>query len=240
MRPTVLLLHAFPLDHRMWDEQAAALVDAGWPVVAPDLPGSWPGAGFADWAGHALALVDGPIVPVGLSMGGYLAFELWRRAPERIEALVLCDTRPGPEPPEGRAARDELIRLVQERGVGAAARAMLQRALAPGASPAAAERFRELVLAQEPGTVVRAIEAIRDRADSRDLLPTIDRPVLVACGLEDAVTPLEEAEAMAAALPDAFLLPLPGAGHLPALETPQLLADAIVGFLGARLPEDDD
>ncbi|MGH3094201.1 MAG: alpha/beta fold hydrolase, partial [Gaiellaceae bacterium] len=91
--PTVLLLHAFPLDARMWEPHQAALESAGYAVTAPNLPGEPPEVGFDAWARRTLADVAGELVPVGCSMGGYLVFELWRQAPERIRALALLDTR---------------------------------------------------------------------------------------------------------------------------------------------------
>ncbi|MDQ3859328.1 MAG: alpha/beta hydrolase, partial [Actinomycetota bacterium] len=94
-RPRVLLLHAFPLDCRMWTDTKRALEGAGWPVSAPDLPGPDAEPSLGAWADRVLASTDGRLVPVGASMGGYLAFELWRRARERIAALVLVATRAG-------------------------------------------------------------------------------------------------------------------------------------------------
>ncbi|MGH3035511.1 MAG: alpha/beta fold hydrolase, partial [Gaiellaceae bacterium] len=88
MKPAALLLHAFPLDARMWDGQRTVLERAGYPVVAPDLPGPEPELGFQNWARRVSGLVEGQFLPVGVSMGGYLAFELWRQAAERIPALV--------------------------------------------------------------------------------------------------------------------------------------------------------
>ena len=113
-RPVVLLLHAFPLDARMWEAQRSALEDAGYDVVAPDLPGAEADIGFGPWAERVLGEVEDDFVPVGISMGGYLTFELWRRARTRIPALVLADTRSAADTPEQRQARDDTIRLLGE------------------------------------------------------------------------------------------------------------------------------
>ena len=115
-RPAVLLLHAFPLDERMWDGIAPAVVDAGYEVVAPDLPGEELELGFPAWARRVLGLVGGPFVPVGSSMGGYLAFELWRQARDRIPAMALVGSRATADSPEQRLARDDSIRLLGEAG----------------------------------------------------------------------------------------------------------------------------
>jgi len=230
MRPTVVLLHAFPLDSRMWAGHREALEAAGYAVVAPDLPGE-PEATFAAWAQRVLRLVEGDFIPVGASMGGYLIFELWRQAPDRIRALVLADTRAAPEAPEARTAREETIRLAGDEGVAAVWALMQGRLLAPGAAPEVVGRAREIALGQPVSGIVATLEAIRDRADSRPTLPTIDVPALVVVGEEDVLTPPTAAEEMAAAIPGARLVVIPGCGHLPPLEKPGDFRAALLAFL---------
>jgi 3-oxoadipate enol-lactonase len=230
--PTVLLLHAFPLDARMWDGQRAALEAAGHRVVAPDLPGPAPELGFDAWARRVLALVDGDFVPVGCSMGGYLAFELWRQARERIAALALVDTRATPDTPEQREARNDAIRLLGEAGREVFWDDLAPRLFAAGAEPAVVARAREIALEQPVTGLVAAQETIRDRPDSRPTLATVDVPVLVLVGEEDGMTPPADAEAMAAAVDGARLVRVAGAGHLSPLERPDDVAEALVGFLG--------
>lgn len=229
--PTVLLLHAFPLDERMWEGQRAALEAAGHRLVAPRLPGPEPELGFDVWAQRVLGLVDGAFVPVGCSMGGYLAFELWRQAQERIPALALVDTRATPDTPEQREARNDAIRLLGEAGREAFWDDLAPRLFSAGADPAVVARAREIALEQPVTGLVAAQETIRDRVDSRPTLATIDVPVLVAVGEEDGMTPPADAEAMAAAIPGASLVRLAGAGHLAPLERPDRVAEALVGFL---------
>lgn len=231
MPPTILLLHAFPLDSRMWDGHREALEEAGYPVVAPDLPPADGDASLSAWAPRVLGLVDGDFVPVGVSMGGYLAFELWRQDPRRIRALALVDTRAAPEAPEARAAREETIRVAREDGPAGVWERMRDRLLAPDADPGAAERARGLALEQPAPRLVAMLEAIRDRADSRPTLATIDVPALVVVGEEDALTPPEAAEEMAAGLPNARLVRIPGCGHLPPLERPDELRRILSAFL---------
>ena len=231
-RPTVLLLHAFPFDSRMWQAPRAALEEAGWHTVAPDLPGPDGENTLTGWADRVLGTIDGPLVPVGVSMGGYLALELWRGAPERVTGLVLADTRAGPDSPDGRAARDESIRVVCEEGVAELWEGLEPKIFAPGVGPDVAARAREIVLEQGSSRLRLALEAIRDRPDSTDMLSAIDVPVLVLVGEEDAITPPVEAERMAASLADARLVRIPGAGHLTPLEAPERFTDALLGFLG--------
>jgi pimeloyl-ACP methyl ester carboxylesterase len=228
---TVLLLHAFPLDARMWDETRSELGDAA--VVAPTLPPEGGGRTLSGWAGALLGLVEGKLVPVGISMGGYLAFELWRQAPERISGLVLSDTRASPETEEGRAGRERTIRLIREQGATGLWEEMEPKLFSPAAEPEVVERARSLVLGRNPDDLVTCVEAIRDRPDSRPTLPTIDVPTLVLVGEKDTLTPPPEAAAIASGIPGAKLVTIPGAGHLPPLERP----GAFLGSLRALLAE---
>jgi 3-oxoadipate enol-lactonase len=220
----------------MWTDLASALDEAGYTVVAPDLPGEEPELGFDTWARRVLDLVDGPFVPVGCSMGGYLAFELWRRAPERITALVLADTRATPDSPEQREARDDSIRVLGEAGREAFWDDLAPRLFAEGADPGVVERARAITFEQPLTGLVATQETIRDRADSHPTLPTIDVPALVLVGDEDRLTPPADSEAMVAALPDARLSRIAGAGHLAPLEQPDVVDSAVRAFLQEVAP----
>jgi pimeloyl-ACP methyl ester carboxylesterase len=166
-RPTVLLLHAFPLDARMWAPHQAALEAASYAVRAPNLPGEPPEVGLDAWARRTLAEVTGDLVPVGCSMGGYLAFELWRQAPERIRALALLDTRATPDTPEQRQARDDSIRLLGEAGFEPFWEGLAPRLFAPNADEEVVARARAMATEQPLAGLVAALETLRDRADSR-------------------------------------------------------------------------
>ena len=230
-RPAVLLLHAFPFDARMWDGIRPALEDAGFEAVAPNLPGADVELGFEKWSQRVLELVTDFFVPVGSSMGGYLAFELWRRAPERIAAMALVGTRATPDSPEQREARDDSIRLLGEAGREPFWDELAPRLFGPGTDPAVVAAARALALEQPITALVAAQETIRDRVDSRSALPTIEVPVLVVVGEEDKLTPAADAEAMVAALPNARLSRIAGAGHLAPLERPDVVAGLLVEFL---------
>jgi 3-oxoadipate enol-lactonase len=177
---------------------------------------------MAAWATKILAATEGPLVPVGSSMGGYLAFELWRQASDRIVGLGLVGTRPGADSPEAREAREATLRLLAEGGV-AALWAQMEPKLT--AAPVPMEPARDEV------RVANAVKAIRDREDSTALLPEIGVPVLVVAGTEDALIPPAESEAMAAALPNARLVLMPGVGHLPPVERPDELSAELLAFL---------
>lgn len=223
---TVLLLHAFPLDGRMWDPQRRVLEREGYEVVAPDLPGEPPEIGFDAWARRVLGSVEGAILPVGCSMGGYLAFELWRQARERITAIALVDTRATPDTAEQRQARDDAIRVLGEAGFDP-----FWDGLAPNLFAGEDPGARALAADQPVTGLVAALETLRDRPDSRGTLATIDVPVLVVVGEADRITPPSDAEAMADALADARLVRVAGAGHLSPLERPDEISDVLLGFV---------
>ena len=213
-----------------------ALEEAGFAAVAPDLPGADLELGFPAWAQRVLALVEGNFVPVGSSLGGYLAFELWRQAPERITAMALVGTRATPDSPEQREAREDSISLLGEAGREAFWEELAPRLFAPGVDPAVVVAAREVALEQPITALVTAQETIRDRADSRPTLPTIHVPVLVLVGDEDRLTPPSDSESMVAALPNARFSRLAGAGHLTPLERPDAVAKLLLEFFEETAP----
>jgi 3-oxoadipate enol-lactonase len=229
--PTALLLHAFPLDSRMWKEQRAELERAGYPVKAPDLPGEPLEIGFDAWARRLLAQVEGDLVPIGSSMGGYFAFELWRQAPERIHALALIGSRATADTPEQREARDETIRVLGEDGFEPFWNGLAPRLIASGTDSQVVERARSIAAEQPVTALVATLETLRDRPDSRETLPTIDVPVLVAVGEDDQVTPPADAEAMVGQIANARFLRIAGAGHLVPLERTGEVSAALLDLL---------
>jgi pimeloyl-ACP methyl ester carboxylesterase len=228
---TVLLLHAFPVDARMWDAQRAVLEEAGYRVEVPDLPGEPPEVGLDAWARRLLPSLAGDLVPVGCSMGGYLAFELWRQERDRIRALVLADSRATADSPEQQQARDDTIRLLGEAGKPAFWEGLGPKLFSAGVDPDLVEQTRTVVLEQPITGLVTVLETLRDRPDSRSTLAEIDVPVLVLVGEADELTPPADSEAMVAALRDAQFLTIAGAGHLSPLERPAEVGRAVLGFL---------
>lgn len=170
----------------------------------------------------------------GLSMGGYVCFELIRRAPDRVTRLALLDTQARADSPEAAQRRRDLMALA-ERGefLGVAPRLLplflhpdhIER-LGPVVTAMAAAVGKEAFLRQQ--------RAILDRPDSRPLLPSIRCPTLVLCGRQDRLTPPSLHEEMAAAIPDATLVVLPNCGHLAPLERPQAVAAQLLAWLEAR------
>ena len=227
----VLLLHAFPLDARMWEAQRRALEGAGHDVVAPELPGPDADIGFDVWAKRVLGEVGGDFVAVGISMGGYLAFELWRQAAGRIPALVLADTRATPDTPEGKEGRDDAIRILGEAGFDPFWEGLAPKLFAPSADAAVVSRARALADEQEITALTSALLTLRDRVDSRPTLETIDVPTLVIVGEEDSLTPPQDAAELEEGIERARLVRIPNVGHLTPLEAPEEFSSALLSFL---------
>ena len=233
-----VLLHAFPLDRRMFLDLAQRLTSRG-RFILPDLRGfgeSDPGAPYsiADLADDVAALLDElkleRAVVGGVSMGGYVALAFAARHPRRLAGLLLADTKAAADTAETRAARDEAATLVRTEGVAAYVDKQLPKLLAPTATPAVQDEVR-LFGRQSAEGVIAGLAALRDRPDRRGELAAITCPTLVVVGTDDAVTPPAEAEAMATAISNAVLVEIPAAGHLANLEAPLPFAQAVSGFL---------
>jgi len=168
-------------------------------------------------------------------MGGYVIFEFLRRWRHRVRGLVLMDTRAEADGAEARRARDAAGATAREAGAAAIAESMLPKLLAPGSAeraPEMVERIRRMMTDTPVAGIVGALAAMRDRQDSTDLLPTLGGiPTLIVVGEEDAVTPPDAARRMAGAIPNARLLLVPGAGHLPPVERPSETSAALLEFL---------
>lgn len=241
----LVLLHAFPLGARMWEPQQA-LADHGWHLVMPQFrgfdcngPDGADAVSMGDYASDVADLLDtlgiASAVVGGISMGGYVALELYRHAPELFRGLILADTRAEADSAEARANRTRLIALAASGGASAIADDLLPGLLGESTRTTQAGvegRVRALVLANQPSALQSALRAMMTRHDSTVLLPSIAVPTLVVVGEEDVLTPPALGAAMAAAIPNATLARLPRAGHLASLEQPQAFNSALLAFLG--------
>ena len=192
------------------------------------------------YADDLVAVLDavgvGQAVVCGLSMGGYILFELLRRYPERVRAAVLCDTRPQADAAEARRNRDELAALAVERGPEAVAERLLAGLLAPATladQPEVMTQCREMARRYSVPGMVGALRAMRERPDSTPLLGTIRVPTLIVVGAEDRPTPPPLAQGMAEAIPGARCAVIPGAGHVAPLEQPLATSRVLADFLDA-------
>ncbi len=241
---TLVLLHAFPLGARMWEPQQA-LAASGWHVVMPQFrgfdcstPDGLDAQSLDDYAADVADLMQtlsvSRAVIGGLSMGGYVALALYRRAPALFAGLILADTRAEADSKEARANRTRLIALAGAAGVSGVADDMLPKLLGAttqSTQPAIEGRVRALIAANQVGAVQAALRGMMTRDDSTELLPSIAVPALVVVGDEDTLTPPAASETMASALPSATLVVIPQAGHLSNLEQPQAFNAAVLSFL---------
>lgn len=224
--PPVLLLPGMMLDRRMYAGQLAGLARAP-AILVGDLTRS---ETIEDMATDVLAAAPPRFALVGLSMGGIVAFEVWRRARERVTHLALLDTTPYPDRPQRRELRLEQIAKVET--------GRLKEVLLESMKPLyLARRNRgdrrllasivDQALALGPDVFRRQSLALRDRRDSLETLPTIDCPSLVLCGREDEICPVDWHAAMAAAMPRADLVVLADCGHLSTMEEPGAVTAAL-------------
>jgi 3-oxoadipate enol-lactonase len=237
---TLLLVHGFPFDGRMWTHQEAALGSVR-RVIAADLPGhgrdgSSPETSMDGMARALATRLDAEGIDAvdlgGLSMGGYVCFAFWRLFPGRVRSLALIDTKSGADNEAGRKARDDTAASVREKGVSVLAESMMPRLFTEAAPADARELAQRMILETQVETAAADLTAMRDRPDSATTLATITVPTLVVVGDADPITPPAESEAMAAAIPGARLVIVPGASHLAPMERPEAVNQALRDFLG--------
>jgi pimeloyl-ACP methyl ester carboxylesterase len=202
----VVLLHGWPVSERVWVPQVTAVRDAGLEAWAPHLYGRGPS--IDDWAAQLLREVDGPLVPVGHSMGGYCALALARRAPERIVGLGLVSSRADADSFQRRRFREEQI-----------------GELRAGRRPDLADEdtdLEQLAVAQE---------AMRDRLDLTGVAASFGGPLLVCVGDRDELVSVEEARALAENALDGRLEVFEGAGHFVAIDQPERFTEVLLDFV---------
>lgn len=239
----VVFLHGFPHDRSLWAPQIGALVDRC-RCIAPDLRGFGESEvrgpySMARYADDVVALLDmlqiERAVIAGLSMGGYVAFEFWRRHRARVRGLILADTRAGVDSAEGRAKREAMNATVRAEGVEAIVDAQLSGMLGKTTRekhPVLVDSVKRMLSRAPAEGVIGALEAMLCREDSTAMLVGIDVPTMVVVGEEDVLTPPAEARAMHSAIRGSRLEILPGAGHLSNLERPASFNHVTSEFVG--------
>lgn len=243
-KDVVVLLHAFPLNRGMWARTVTAL-EKRHRVITVDYRGF--GRSGLPTEALTMELVAQDVRAVlehlrveraavaGLSMGGYVSFELYRQAPGLFRGLALCDTKAGNDTPEGAAGREAFAKNAIEKGLRWVTDEMTPKLLKPQPDPAAVREVAVLIGQATPAGVAAAQRGMAKRPDSFPTLATIACPTLVVVGEQDTLTPPAESEKLVAGIKGAKLVKIPNAGHLPAIENPEPFNAALAEFF-AGLP----
>lgn len=244
----LLLVHGFPLSSQMWEPVLPPLAEAA-RVITVDLRGFGDSQAPADGytmdrlAADVMAVADvmgvDRFVLAGHSMGGYVAFRVAARGPDRLAALVLVDSRAEADDEAGRRRREEAITRIVGGGRENFLDDFIPNLVAPDTrrrSPRLLDELRAMAQGVPDRVLAGCLAGMRDRPDSRELLPTLTVPVLVMVGEDVAITPPASAQAMADAVGRAQLAIIPGAGHTPPMERPVAAAEVMVAFLRTMVP----
>lgn len=226
----ILFVHGFPITWRMWEHAVEPMRDA-YRLIMPDLRGmgqseATDGVSMATYADDLNGLLDAlnvrqPVVSVGLSMGGYVLFEFYRRYPSRVRALVLADTRAEADTPESAQNRRDTAERVLSEGSRVVVEQMIDKMFGPQASAELRETWQAIMNATDPKGAAAALRAMSKRPDSTSTLAEIKIPTLVVVGEDDAITPPATARKIHQGIPGAQLKTILGAGHVPPLEQPE-------------------
>jgi 3-oxoadipate enol-lactonase len=230
--PPVVLLHPFPAHHEFWKPAASAL-SSRYRLLLPDLRGhgdSGVGDGPATMEKHAsdlARLLEESKAPrasfVGVSIGGYLLFEFWRKFGERVSALVLCNTKAQADTPEARSARLQSAADVLERGTEPFFESMIPKLLGRTtreSRPDLVEGALGMMRKMSPESVAQVQRGMAERPDSVATLKTITVPTLLLTGNEDILTGPAEAAFMQQNIAASQIIVVPRAGHFAAWEQP--------------------
>jgi pimeloyl-ACP methyl ester carboxylesterase len=231
----------------MWDPQLS-LAGYGWRLILPELRGFGAGAGdppttsIDDYAADVIDLLDALHIHdaaiCGLSMGGYIAFAMFRLAPKYFQALILADTKSPGDSPEAVAGRKSMQQLAREKGQPAVADALLPKLVGDTTKrgrPDVIEHLRRQITGNSVEAITGALTALMTRPDSTPTLASIHCPVQILVGHEDALTPPPLSEQMHRNIAGSELVVIPGAGHMSNMEQPQRFNDALAHFLDHRV-----
>lgn len=239
----VVLLHGYPFNRSLWNEQAAALSNS-YRVITPDLRGlgesdASPGAAtMSRMAQDVAELLDrleiSRAIIGGLSMGGYVALAFYNQFPSRVRALILADTRAQADTNEGKQARFQQAEKALAEGMAGIADSMLPKLLTPetvSKRPELVKRVRDMMLKTKPEGAAGALLGMAERDDHTPLLSQISCPTLILVGREDPITPVQDSEKMHREITGSRLVVLENAAHVSNLERTEQFNEEILKFL---------
>ena len=240
----IVFLHAFPLNRSMWEPQVKGL-KSQFRIITVDLRGHGKSEApmwrysLDQFAEDTKNLLDhlgiAKAVFVGLSMGGYILFSLYRKYPSLFDALVLADTRATADTPEAKSTRFSMAQIAYKRGSSTIADLMLPKLLGQTSlshRQDLVKQLRHMITANQISGIVGDLMAMEERPDSTPLLRKLNIPTLVIVGEEDLASPPTEVQSMAEHIPGAKFIIIPEAGHVSNLEQPELFNQSIQKFLG--------
>jgi len=239
---TIILLHAFPLSHLIWNHLKPI---PGYQFITPDFPGfggtALANPGFTlEQAARDLECqltwqnIQKPFTLAGISMGGYWAFEYYRQFSDQVDQLILISTKPSADKPEGRQNRLNMADKVEKEGVSYLPEAMIPSLLGKTTltdKPAVKQQVNDWINHTPPQAVALAQRAMADRRDQTKLLAQIKAKTLILAGREDALIPFTESEAMSKLIPNCKLQIIDQVGHLIPIEAPHEFQNSIEVFL---------
>lgn len=239
----ILMVHGFALDHRMWHHQIDAF-GKEYRVIAVDVPGcgnshASRNQSVAEMAIEIFEAVEPHFegqaaIYMGLSMGGYIGWEMISRYRSAFQAAVMCDTRAAADMPTTAEGRRQMAKKVLEEGVESVLAPMIPRLLSDqtqAEQPAVVELMKSMMFGVPPQTVHDHQIAMSQRQDFQPSLAIFDLPMLLICGTEDILTPPKEMKRMAEGLPNACYVEIETAGHMAPLEQPVIVNEHIARFL---------
>ena len=239
----VVLIHGYPFNRSLWNEQVAALSN-DYRVIVPDLRGfgesdASEGTVTMNRFAQDVALLLNHLgitraTIAGLSMGGYVALAFYKQLPSRVRALILADTRAQADTQEAKQTRAQQVEKALTEGMAGIADAMLPKMLTPDTvskRPEIVKRVRDMMLKTKPEGAAAALRGMAERDDQTSLLSKISVPALIFVGAEDAITPVTDSETMHHAIAGSRLVVLENAGHVSNLERTEEFNQALLDFL---------
>lgn len=241
----IVFLHGFPLDHSMWNGQIESFANTH-RVIALDLRGHGQTtvtegkvtmAEMADDVAKLLSAIDvtEPVTLCGLSMGGYVAWEFWKRHSSQLARLILCDTRAVGDTEEVARGRQMMAAQVVQADSKMAADSMVPKLFGASTYESQSDKVeavRQVILATDPIGIAATQRGMAERVDMTATLGEVKVPALVLCGAEDKISPAAEMKGFAEAMPNAIFVEIADAGHLAPLEQPAATNEAIRSFIG--------
>lgn len=229
----MVLLHGYPLDHHLWDD-VVPLLSVTFDLIVPDLRGFGGSStvesfyAMEDFAGDIAALLDHlgiqKAVIVGHSMGGYIALAFARLYPARVTGLGLVGSQALADAPDRKEGRYKSAAEVADKGIGSVVAVMTSKLTSDARLQGYAKQSMER---QQPAAYIGALKAMAERVDSTPVLASFHFPVVLVHGDADALIPIDRAREIKAAIPEAHLVEISGAGHMPMMESPQKTAEAL-------------